>query len=103
MITLTDAAKGKLSEAPEGTVFWLPFDPSSCDISNTVSTIKGIKERQAESYEEKYEADGFTFITGENFSHFFDDELIIDYSNNSFVFKNKNQIFNNRVSLSLEN
>ncbi|MFY4776655.1 iron-sulfur cluster biosynthesis family protein [Metabacillus sp. RGM 3146] len=101
MIRLTQEAKRKLSEAPAGTVFMLPFDKGSCDIVNTVSEIKAIKDRPLESYEEKVEAEGFVFITGENFAHFFDDELVIDFSNNSFVLKNRNQIFNSRVRFTI--
>ncbi|KZZ84820.1 iron-sulfur cluster biosynthesis family protein [Bacillus sp. SJS] len=102
MIKLTEQAKQKLNEAPEGTVFAIPFDPGSCDIVNNVYEIKGMKDRDLEGREKKISAEGYDFIVDKDFEEGFDHELEIDFSNNHFVLRNKNQIFNSRVRLTVE-
>ncbi|AZB44385.1 iron-sulfur cluster biosynthesis family protein [Bacillus sp. FJAT-42376] len=102
MIKLTERAKQKLSESPEGTVFSIPFDPGSCDIVNNVYEIKGMKDRELEGREKKISAEGYDFIVDKDFEKGFDHELEIDFSNNHFVLRNKNQIFNSRVRLTVD-
>ncbi|MTH55447.1 iron-sulfur cluster biosynthesis family protein [Bacillus mangrovi] len=102
MIQLTESAKKRLEEAPEGTVYTIPFDPGSCDIVNNVYEIKGIPDRELEEREKKLLAEGIEFIVDRNFDENFDGELVIDYSSNHLVLRNKNQIFNSRVRLSIE-
>ncbi|MGD6817217.1 iron-sulfur cluster biosynthesis family protein [Metabacillus sp. 84] len=102
MIKLTDQARQQFTQTPAGTVFSIPFDPGSCDIVNNVYEIKGVQDRELEEREQKVTADGITFIVDKDFGESFDNDLTIDFASNHFVLRNRNQIFNSRVRLTVE-
>ncbi|WP_170289367.1 iron-sulfur cluster biosynthesis family protein [Metabacillus lacus] len=100
MIEITESAKNQFEKLPGHSVIHIPFDKGSCDIVNNVYEMKAIPNRDADSsLEEKITAGGRTFIVEKNFEDRFDGELLIDFSNNHFVFRNRNQIFNSRIRL----
>lgn len=98
-LTVTEQAKEKLSEIPDDKMIQLSFDRGSCDIVNTLYEMKVIDIRGTESHEKIIQSDRFDFIVDDDFEDSYDHELTIDYKNNFFVFKNKNQTFNNRIGL----
>lgn len=98
-ITITEQAKSKLSEIPDDKMIQLSFDRGSCDIVNTLYEIKVIGKRETEPYEKVITSEKLDFIVDDDFEDTYDHELTIDYSNNFFIFKNKNQTFNNRIGL----
>ncbi len=77
----------------------LSFDRGSCDIVNTLYEIKVIDERELYSNEKIIEAEELQFIVDDDFEENYDHELKIDFKNNFFVFKNSQQIFNNKIGL----
>jgi uncharacterized protein YqkB len=98
-LTVTEQAKEKLSEVPDEKMIQLSFDRGSCDIVNTLYEMKVIDARGTESYEKIIRTNQLDFIVDDDFEDSYDNELTIDYNNNFFVFKNKNQTFNNRIGL----
>jgi Fe-S cluster assembly iron-binding protein IscA len=98
-ITITQQAKDKLNEIPDDKMIQLSFDRGSCDIVNTLYEIKVITKRETETYEKVITTEKLDFIVDDDFEDTYDNELTIDYANNFFVFKNKNQTFNNRIGL----
>lgn len=98
-ISITEQAKAVLETIPATKIIQLAFDRGSCDIVNTIYEIKVIDNREVHAYEQLVQVDGIFLIIDEDFADTYDHELVIDYKEPNFIFKNKNQIFNNRISL----
>ncbi len=98
-LELTEQANEKLSEIPKNKMIQLSFDRGSCDIVNTVYEIKVVDKREPVSDEVVVQEQHLDFIIDDDFEDTYDHELTIDFQNNFFVFKNKNQMFNNRIGL----
>ncbi|KPL60160.1 iron-sulfur cluster biosynthesis family protein [Rossellomorea vietnamensis] len=98
-LEITPTAKEKLNEIPEGKIIQLSFDMGSCDIVNNIYEMKVVERREAESDEKIIHSENLEFIVNEDFEDTYEHDLTIDFRNNFFVFKNRNQIFNNRIGL----
>lgn len=98
-LEITQSAKEKLNEIPNGKIMQLSLDRGSCDIVNNLYEIKVVENREPDSTENIIQSDDLTFIVDDDFEDLYEHELTIDFKNNFFVFKNKNQTFNNRIGL----
>lgn len=98
-LDITQSAKEKLNEVPDGKIFQLSLDRGSCDIVNNLYEIKLVENREPDSTEKIIQSDDLYFIVDDDFEDLYEHELTIDFKNNFFVFKNKNQTFNNRIGL----
>ncbi|RBP07842.1 iron-sulfur cluster biosynthesis family protein [Rossellomorea aquimaris] len=98
-LEITQSAKEKLNEIPNGKIMQLSLDRGSCDIVNNLYEIKVVENRESDSTENIIQSDDLTFIIDDDFEDLYEHELTIDFKNNFFVFKNKNQTFNNRIGL----
>ena len=98
-IEITPSAEKKLNEIPDGKSIQLPFDRGSCDIVNNVYEMRVVEKREPASFEKVIHAEQFEFIVEDDFEDTYESELTIDYRDQFFVFKNKNQTFNNRIGL----
>ncbi|GGE55097.1 hypothetical protein GCM10011391_37600 [Pullulanibacillus camelliae] len=98
-MTITGPAKNALNQVTADKMIQLSMDRGSCDIVNTIYEMKVVPLRAAESYEELLTVDNINIMTDGDFAEAYDHELEIDFARGSFIFKNKNQIFNNRVGL----
>jgi uncharacterized protein YqkB len=98
-LEITQTAKEKLNNIPDGKIIQLSFDRGSCDIVNNIYEIKIVDRRKAESDEKIIHSENLEFIVNDDFEDTYEHDLTIDFRNNFFVFKNKNQIFNNRIGL----
>ncbi|MGF3102857.1 iron-sulfur cluster biosynthesis family protein [Rossellomorea sp. DUT-2] len=98
-LEITQSAKEKLNEIPDGKIMQLSLDRGSCDIVNNLYEIKVVENREPDSKENIIQSDDLTFIVDDDFEDLYEHELTIDFKNNFFVFKNKNQTFNNRIGL----
>ncbi|MGG4167996.1 iron-sulfur cluster biosynthesis family protein [Rossellomorea vietnamensis] len=98
-LEITPTAKEKLNEIPEGKIIQLSFDRGSCDIVNNIYEMKVVEKRESESDEKIIHSENLEFIVNEDFEDTYEHDLTIDFKNNFFVFKNRNQIFNNRIGL----
>jgi Fe-S cluster assembly iron-binding protein IscA len=98
-LEITKSAKEKLYEFPDGKFIQLSLDRGSCDIVNNLYEIKIVENREPDSTEKIIQSDDLYFIVDGDFEDTYGHELTIDYKNNFFVFKNKNQTFNNRIGL----
>ncbi|WP_226673757.1 iron-sulfur cluster biosynthesis family protein [Rossellomorea aquimaris] len=98
-LEVTQTAKKKLNEIPEDKIIQLSFDKGSCDIVNNVYEMKVVERREPESYEKMINSENLEFIVDDHFEETYDHELTIDFRDNFFIFKNKNQTFNNRIRL----
>lgn len=98
-LTLTEPALNKLTDLPPGHLVQLALDRGSCDIVNNVYEMKVIPSRELQDHERSIEYKDVTFIVDDDFEDAYDHELTIDFQKNAFVFKNKNQTFNNRVGI----
>ncbi|PFA67119.1 hypothetical protein CN378_12140 [Bacillus sp. AFS015802] len=98
-LEITQTAIEKLNEIPEGNMIQLSLDRGSCDIVNNIYEMKVVKRRSPEPQEKIIHSEHLEFIVDDDFEDTYDHELTIDYRNHFFVFKNKNQIFNNRIGL----
>lgn len=98
-ITITEQAKMTLNQVTEDKMIQLSMDRGSCDIENTIYEIKVVPLRQPYSNEMLLNIDNINIMIDEAFEEAYDHELVIDYVAGSFVFKNKNQIFNNKIAL----
>ncbi|MGX1192038.1 iron-sulfur cluster biosynthesis family protein [Metabacillus sp. SLBN-84] len=98
-MTVTDSAKEQLKSIPEDKMLQLSLDRGSCDIVNTLYEMRVVPKRNPDEYEKILEAEKLSILVDHDFEEAYDHELTIDYSNNFFVFKNKNQTFNNRIGL----
>jgi len=96
---ITDAAKEILGAVDQNKLLQLEFDRGSCDVVNNIYEIKVINKRECGPNEKMIIGDQFEFMVNKNFEDVYEDQLVIDYVNGSFVFKNRNQIFNNRIGL----
>jgi len=98
-LEITQSAKEKLNEIPYGKIMQLSLDRGSCDIVNNLYEIKVVENREPNSRENIIQSDDLTFVVDDDFEDLYEHELTIDFKNNFFVFKNKNQTFNNRIGL----
>ena len=98
-LEVTQTAKKKLNEIPEDKIIQLSFDKGSCDIVNNVYEMKVVERREPASYEKMINSGNLEFIVDDHFEETYDHELTIDFRDNFFIFKNKNQTFNNRIGL----
>lgn len=98
-LEVTQTAKKKLNEIPEDKIIQLSFDKGSCDIVNNVYEMKVVERREPASYEKMINSENLEFIVDDHFEETYDHELTIDFRDNFFIFKNKNQTFNNRIGL----
>ncbi|MGG1632837.1 iron-sulfur cluster biosynthesis family protein [Rossellomorea sp. NRS-1567] len=98
-LEITQFAKEKLNEIPYGKIIHLSLDRGSCDIVNNLYDIKVVENREPDSTENIIQSDDLTFVVDDDFEDLYEHELTIDFKNNFFVFKNKNQTFNNRIGL----
>lgn len=98
-LEITQPAKEKLNEIPDGKIIQLSLDRGSCDIVNNLYEIKVVENREPDSTENIIQSDDLTFVVDDDFEDLYEHELTIDFKNNFFVFKNKNQTFNNRIGL----
>ena len=98
-ITITDQAKEALSQVSHDKMIQLSMDPGSCDIVNTIYEMKVVPLRENYSYEKLLNIDGINIMIDGDIEETYDHELNINYSGGSFVFSNRNQIFNNRIRL----
>ncbi|WP_044337155.1 iron-sulfur cluster biosynthesis family protein [Rossellomorea aquimaris] len=98
-LELTQTAIEKLKEIPDDKIIQLSLDRGSCDIVNNVYEIKVIDNRETDSSEKIIQTDHLEFIVDDDFEDAYEHELTIDFKDNFFVFKNKNQTFNNRIGL----
>ncbi|MBN8191184.1 iron-sulfur cluster biosynthesis family protein [Bacillus sp. NTK074B] len=98
-LEITQTAKKKLNEIPEHKIIQLSFDKGSCDIVNNIYEMKVVEQREPASYEKIIRTENLMFIVDDDFEETYDHDLTIDFRNNFFVFKNKNQTFNNRIGL----
>ncbi|PEL13051.1 iron-sulfur cluster biosynthesis family protein [Bacillus sp. AFS017336] len=96
---ITDEAKEILAEVEKNKILQLEFDRGSCDVVNNIYEIKVINKRECGPNEKMIIGDGFEFMVNKNFEDVYEDQLVIDYKDGSFIFKNRNQIFNNRIGL----
>lgn len=96
---ITDAAKEILGKVDNTKILQLEFDRGSCDVVNNIYEIKVINKRPCGPNEKMIIGDQFEFMVNKNFEDVYEDQLVIDYQNGSFIFKNRNQIFNNRIGL----
>ncbi|GGI12647.1 iron-sulfur cluster biosynthesis family protein [Gottfriedia solisilvae] len=97
---ITDSAKEVLSnKMDENQFIQLSFDRGSCDIVNNIYEMKVINKRPNDAYEKILTVDNIEFLVNNDFEEVYDNQLVIDYLNGSFIFKNKNQIFNNKIGL----
>lgn len=96
---ITDSAKEVLKTVDQNKILQLEFDRGSCDVVNNVYEIKVINARQCGPNEKMINGDGFEFMVNKNFEDVYENQLVIDYVDGSFIFKNRNQIFNNRIGL----
>jgi Fe-S cluster assembly iron-binding protein IscA len=98
-LEITQPAIEKLNEIPDGKIIQLSLDRGSCDIVNNLYEIKVIDYREPHTSEKIIQSDHFDFIVDDDFEDTYEHELTIDFKDNFFVFKNKNQTFNNRIGL----
>ncbi|MGM0750700.1 MAG: iron-sulfur cluster biosynthesis family protein [Bacillota bacterium] len=98
-LEITQTAIEKLKEIPDGKIIQLSLDRGSCDIVNNVYEIKVIDNRETDPSEKIIQTDHLEFIVDDDFEDAYEHELTIDFKDNFFVFKNKNQTFNNRIGL----
>ncbi|WP_179194718.1 iron-sulfur cluster biosynthesis family protein [Bacillus sp. EAC] len=96
---ITETAKKELSKIDSQLLLQLEFDRGSCDVVNNIYEIKVINNREFGPNEKLIKGDGFDFLVNKNFEDVYENQLVIDYVNGSFVFKNKNQIFNNKIGI----
>ncbi len=96
---ITDSAKEKLKNIEDHQILLLEFDRGSCDVVNNIYQIQVINKRPCGPNEKLITGDGIEFMVNLHFEDVYENQLVIDYVNGSFVFKNKNQIFNNRIGL----
>ncbi|MFB7142193.1 iron-sulfur cluster biosynthesis family protein [Gottfriedia sp. NPDC056225] len=96
---ITDEAKEILAGVDQNKILQLEFDRGSCDVVNNIYEIKVINKRECGPNEKMIIGDGFEFMVNKNFEDVYEDQLVIDYKDGSFIFKNRNQIFNNRIGL----
>ncbi|MEH6939059.1 iron-sulfur cluster biosynthesis family protein, partial [Bacillus sp. JJ664] len=94
---ITDAAREKLMNIEDHQILLLEFDRGSCDVVNNIYQIQVINKRPCGPNEKLITGDGIEFMVNLLFEDVYENQLVIDYVNGSFVFKNKNQIFNNRI------
>lgn len=98
-MTVTDRAKEQLKGIPEDKMLQLSFDRGSCDIVNTLYEMRVVPKRNPADYEKILDMETLSILVDQDFEEAYDHELTIDFANNFFVFKNKNQTFNNRIGL----
>ncbi|WRP08737.1 iron-sulfur cluster biosynthesis family protein [Rossellomorea aquimaris] len=98
-LKITKSAKERLNDIPDGKIIQLSLDRGSCDIVNNLYEIKVVENREADSTENIIQSDDMFFIVDDDFEDTYEHELTIDFKDNFFVFKNKNQTFNNRIGL----
>ncbi|PEJ53321.1 hypothetical protein CN692_21480 [Bacillus sp. AFS002410] len=96
---ITEEAKEILAGVDQNKILQLEFDRGSCDVVNNIYEIKVINKRECGPNEKMIIGDGFEFMVNKNFEDVYEDQLVIDYKDGSFIFKNRNQIFNNRIGL----
>jgi Fe-S cluster assembly iron-binding protein IscA len=101
-LEITQSAKERLNEIPDGKIILLSLDRGSCDIVNNLYEMKVVENREPDSTENIIQSDNLTFIVDDDFEDTYEHELTIDFKYNFFVFKNKNQTFNNRIGLKYE-
>ncbi|MEH7553774.1 iron-sulfur cluster biosynthesis family protein [Priestia megaterium] len=98
-IRVTPSAKEALQNVEQNQMIQLSFDRGSCDIVNTIYEMKIISKRSLQPYEKVVTVEDLEFIVDDDMEEVYDNELVIDHAAGAFVFKNPNQIFNNRVGL----
>lgn len=97
---ITDSAKEVLrNKIGDNQFIQLSFDRGSCDIVNNIYEMKVVNKRPNDAYEKILTVDNIEFLVNNDFEEVYDNQLIIDYSNGAFIFKNRNQIFNNKIGL----
>jgi hypothetical protein len=97
---ITDAAMKILSTIKSDHFIQLSFAKGSCDIVNNIYEMKVVKKREPEApYEKIITVKNIEFLVEMGFEDVYDNQLVIDYSNGLFIFKNNNQIFNNKIGL----
>ncbi|GGI18019.1 iron-sulfur cluster biosynthesis family protein [Gottfriedia solisilvae] len=97
--TITEAAKVELNKIGEHKIIQLSFDRGSCDIVNNIYEMKVVDKRPTNEYEKVLAYENIEFIVNNDFDDVYDNQLVVDYANGSFIFKNRNQIFNNKIGL----
>ncbi|MFB5195421.1 iron-sulfur cluster biosynthesis family protein [Neobacillus sp. KR4-4] len=98
-LTVTNNANKALKQVGNDKMVQLSFDKGSCDIVNTIYEILVIPRRTVSPIEKTITVNNIDFLFDESFEEAYDHQLVIDYVGGFFVFKNKNQIFNNRVGI----
>jgi len=97
---ITETAKEVLrNKIGQNQMIQLSFDRGSCDIVNNIYEMKVVNKRSNDAYEKILTVDNIEFLVNNDFEDVYDNQLVIDYSNESFIFKNKNQIFNNKIGI----
>jgi hypothetical protein len=98
-LTVTNSANEALRQVSNDKMVQFSFDKGSCDIVNTIYEIIVIPRRAVSSREKTIKVNNIDFLFDESFEEAYDHQLVIDYVGGFFVFKNKNQIFNNRIGI----
>ena len=98
-LTVTNSAKDALEQVSKDKMVQLSFDKGSCDIVNTIYEILVIPRRTVSPGEKTIKVNNIDFLFDESFEEVYDHQLVIDYVGGFFVFRNKNQIFNNRIGI----
>ena len=97
---ITESAKEEFrKKIGENQFIQLSYDRGSCDIVNNIYEMKVVTKRPSDLYEKILSVDNIEFLVNNDFDDVYDNQLIIDFSNGSFIFKNRNQIFNNKIGL----
>ncbi|GGB69305.1 iron-sulfur cluster biosynthesis family protein [Fictibacillus barbaricus] len=98
-IKITDSAREAMKGVKPDQLIQLSLDRGSCDIVNNIYEMKVIPLRPVKNYEKILNVDDFKLLIDEDFEEVYQHELMIDHVGGSFVFKNKNQIFNNKIKI----
>ncbi|MGM0836744.1 MAG: iron-sulfur cluster biosynthesis family protein [Bacillota bacterium] len=96
---VTESAKEALHKVDNNHMIQLSFELGDCDIVNNIYEMKVIPRRDAYIFEKIEDTGALKFLIAQNFEDLYSEEVVIDFSGQHFIFRNKNQIFNNKVKL----